>query len=240
MLISLFIQSQSTSFVGASASDPSFIVNNTKRPFCGVMGLQSRMRGSFIFKGYFRIFNIQFKPVGFSSIFKIPAAMIMNKFYDAEDLFNQELKELQEQLHGSINLKEMVVWAEKYLEGKLRSNKNLWKNDCLRKASNSLLNEPNVYSMEQLAAHSNLTLKTFERKFIDQVGVPPKLYARIRRFNYALEMKMYCPQSSWMDVCFQSGYFDQMHLVRDFKAFTGQTPSAFFRITPPVFESISS
>jgi AraC-like DNA-binding protein len=166
--------------------------------------------------------------------------VITNEFYDAEDLFKQDIKELHEQLHEAKSMEKMVVWAEKFLESKLSSNKTLWKNNCLRKASDSLLNQPKAYSMVQLAAHSNMTLKTFERKFTDQVGVPPKLYARIRRFNYALELKMYHPKISWMDVCFQSGYYDQMHLIKDFKAFTAQTPSAFFKNTPPVFENFSS
>lgn len=240
MLISLFIQSASASFIGASDHDPTFTVNIATRPFSGAMGVQSRMRGSFIFKGCFKIFNIQFKPIGFASIFKMPAAVIMNKFYDAEDLFNHEIKELHEQLYEAKDMDEMVAWAEKFLEDKLSSNKSLWKNKCLRKASDSLLNQPHAYTMEQLASHSNMTLKTFERKFTDQVGLPPKLYSRIRRFNYALELKMYRPQLNWLDVCIQSGYYDQMHLIKDFKAFTAQTPSAFFKNTPPVFENFST
>ena len=240
ILISLFIESQSTSFNGASDHEPSFIVQNNNRSFSGLMGLQSHMRGSFIFKGYFKIFNIQFKPMGFSSIFKIPGAVIRNKFYDAEDLFKQEINRLHEQLHGAKNMNEMVGCAEKFMEWKLSSNKHLWKNDCLRKTSEFLHNHPNAYSMKQLASHSNMSLKTFERNFTHHVGVPPKLYSRIRRFNQALQLKIYHPGLSWMDVCFKSGYYDQMHLVKDFKTFTSQSPSAFFKNTPPVFENFSS
>lgn len=239
MLISLFIHSESASFIGSSDDDLTFVINNSTRPFSGIMGVQSHMRGSFVFKGRFKIFNIQFKPIGFSSIFKTPAAVIMNKFYDAQDLFNHEIKELHEQLYEARDMEEMVGRAEKFLEDKLSSNKSHWKSQCLRRASDSLLSQPHAYTMEQLAFHSNMTLKTFERKFTDQVGLPPKLYSRIRRFNYALELKMYRPQLNWMDVCVQSGYYDQMHLIKDFKAFTGQTPSAFFKITPPVFEDFS-
>jgi AraC-like DNA-binding protein len=239
-LISLFIDCKLTFFDAASDPSPAYIVKNTTQAFSGVMGLQSYMRGSFVFQGYFKIFNIQFKPMGFSSIFKIPASLIMNKLYDLEDIFNQDLEELHEQLHEAKSMAEMVGYAESFLEKKLLSNNSCWKNKALLIASEFLLNQPNTYSIEQLAYHFNMTLKTFERKFTEQVGMPPKLFARIRRFNLALYMKLYQKDLSWMDICFQTGYYDQMHLSKDFKTFAGQPPCAFFKNTPPPFENFSS
>src|SRR5690606_17124774 len=99
------------------------------------------------------------------------------------------------------------------------------------------INAPNAYSIEQLAFHSNMTIKTFERKFIGLVGMPPKLYARIRRFNQALILKQYHEELSWLDVCVETGYFDLMHLNKDFKAFAGNPPASFFKHTPPLHEA---
>jgi len=238
-MISLFIDSPFPIINTVTDYRPHYLVENKKKPFSGVMGMQSFMKGSFAFNGCYKIFNIQFKPMGFSSIFKIPASMILDRFYEAEDLCTQEIRELNEQLHEVKGIHEMVAYAERFLEKKLSSNTCLWKATCLIKASEFLLNHPNFYSIEQLSHQSNMSLKTFERKFSEQVGMGPKLFARIRRFNLALDMKLYQPESSWMDVCIQSGYYDQMHLIKDFKAFTTQSPSAFFKTTPPVFENYS-
>lgn len=53
----------------------------------------------------------------------------------------------------------------------------------------------------------------------------PKLFARIARFEAALEHKARFSTRSWTDVALNFGYFDQMHMVHDFAEFTGATPS---------------
>jgi AraC-like DNA-binding protein len=59
--------------------------------------------------------------------------------------------------------------------------------------------------------------------------VPPKLYSRIVRLNYALQLKGTRADLSWTDVTYEAGYFDQWHLVKDFKSLAGETPSGFLR-----------
>lgn len=77
---------------------------------------------------------------------------------------------------------------------------------------------------------SGLSQRQFECKFIEQVGVSPKLYSRIIRLNYALQVKVTRPHLSWTDVTYEAGYFDQMHLVKDFKSLAGETPARFLRM----------
>lgn len=240
ILISLIIGSNRPMFKPISKHISGFNCDYVKPLFSGVIGVQSNMKGFFIFHGRYKIFTIQFKPIGFSSIFQIPAILINDRFFDAKDLFHLEFEDLHEQLHENITFQKMVILTQNFLERKLASNHTLWKSESIRKASNSLNNEPNAYSMEQLAFHSNMTLKTFERKFIGLVGISPKLYARIRRFNQALVLKQYHEELSWLDVCIQTGYFDLMHLNKDFKAFAGNPPASFFKTTPPPYEIFST
>ncbi|CAN5543952.1 hypothetical protein BH23BAC1_BH23BAC1_45920 [soil metagenome] len=238
--ISLFIDSKKPPFEPLCNNLSTYFYEPYQSPFAGVMGIQSTMKGFFVFQGKFKILNIQFKPIGFSSIFQIPAALINDQFFDAEEVLNQELQELHEKLHENITFREMVFSAEKFFLGKLASNQTLYKSESIRKASNSLITEPNNYSMEQLAYHSNMSLKTFERKFTDLVGISPKLYARIRRFNQALALKQYHKELTWLDVCVKTGYFDLNHLNKDFKAFAGNPPASFFKNTHPPYENFSS
>ncbi|HSI77292.1 MAG TPA: helix-turn-helix domain-containing protein [Lunatimonas sp.] len=235
ILISLIIDSKKPLFEPICTDISSYFCN--KPPYAGVMGLQTNMKGFLVFKGRFKVFNIQFKPIGFSCIFQIPALSLKDRFLDGYELFHHELKDLHEQLHEEISFREMVRLTEKFLERKMATNKDLWKNECILKASNSLICEPNTFSIQELAHHSNMTIKTFERKFTVLAGIPPKLYARIRRFNQAIELKLYHEKLNWLDVCVKTGYFDLMHLNRDFKAFAGLPPRAFFEKTPPVFEN---
>ena len=52
----------------------------------------------------------------------------------------------------------------------------------------------------------------------------PKTYARILRFSKAYRMYENSPKYSWTEIAHASGYFDQMHLIRDFKVFAGVNP----------------
>ena len=62
-------------------------------------------------------------------------------------------------------------------------------------------------------------------RFMKQVGVHPKLYARIVRFEAALDSKARASTKSWADVACEFGYFDQMHMIHDFKSFARGTPT---------------
>ncbi|WP_396272088.1 AraC family transcriptional regulator [Granulicella arctica] len=58
-----------------------------------------------------------------------------------------------------------------------------------------------------------------------QLGMRPKLFARIARFEAALEFKAHFDLRLWTSVAHTFGYYDQMHMIRDFAEFTGGTPS---------------
>jgi methylphosphotriester-DNA--protein-cysteine methyltransferase len=71
-----------------------------------------------------------------------------------------------------------------------------------------------------------MSTRQFERRFTREIGLPPKLFARIARFEAALESKALSTTNSWTDVANQLGYFDQMHLIHDFKEFSGEVPTS--------------
>ena len=76
-----------------------------------------------------------------------------------------------------------------------------------------------------MAGRAGLGLRQFERRFVQQVGVSPKLFARVARFEAALDRMARSPQGLWTEVAHRFGYYDQMHLVHDFSRFTGETPT---------------
>jgi transcriptional regulator GlxA family with amidase domain len=95
-----------------------------------------------------------------------------------------------------------------------------------------------VAASRQLAAHGALPItaliaasgqgtRQFERRFLEHFGVSPKRFARIVRLNHALQLKNAERHLSWAVVGQMSGYFDQNHLIKDFKAMTGQLPSHY-------------
>jgi len=63
--------------------------------------------------------------------------------------------------------------------------------------------------------------------FREEVGLTPKLYCRIRRFQQVLALIRCGKPVEWADIALSCGYFDQAHFVHDFRAFSGITPSAY-------------
>ena len=94
-------------------------------------------------------------------------------------------------------------------------------------AANSLFAKDGIYRVSVMATDSGLSKRQFERRFLAQVGVPPKLYARIIRFNAALDHKLRWPSHAWSRIANDNDFYDQMHLIHDCRDFTGESPSRF-------------
>jgi AraC-like DNA-binding protein len=77
-------------------------------------------------------------------------------------------------------------------------------------------------------------VRQFERSFSSAVGVHPKLYARIVRFEAALDSKARSTKS-WTEVAHEFGYYDQTHMVHDFQGFTGDTPTHMLKAVEALF-----
>ncbi len=230
------INSKMHDFINVGSKE---MVTLTKRstPDCTFAGLLTSLRGFIHFKGHIQLLTIQFKPTGFYRIFGIPPSEVTDYLGDSDGVFPKEVEQLHEQLNEAKTPSEMFQLTERFLLANL--NKNRIKGPGIEKASDFILRQPGAYSIEELAYHSNMSLKTFERKFIQQVGLSPKLFASIRRFNLALDLKTYHPNLKWLDICYQAGYYDPMHLVKDFKKFACMSPTNLFKNAPPLYEDIS-
>jgi len=82
--------------------------------------------------------------------------------------------------------------------------------------------------IDNLASRTCLSRKQFERIFIQHVGSSPKQFLKVVRFQNSLHLKQQNPNKTISDIVFECGYFDQSHLIRDFKNLSGYTPKQFF------------
>ena len=76
-----------------------------------------------------------------------------------------------------------------------------------------------------LAQAAGLSLRHLERRFRDAVGISPKLFSRMQRFQSVFQATE-SPDADWVDAALWSGYFDQAHLIRDFREFAGKAPTS--------------
>jgi AraC-like DNA-binding protein len=88
-----------------------------------------------------------------------------------------------------------------------------------------LARPPQDYSIAMLSEHVGLSARRLTRLFALEVGLTPKLYARIKRFERALRLMNSTGSVEWSDLALVCGYFDQSHLIKDCRAISGFTPS---------------
>ena len=91
-----------------------------------------------------------------------------------------------------------------------------------------MLTSHDQHSLDWYIKESCLSHRQFDRKFYDRIGIAPKEYLRVVRFDRAFRMKNRFPKKEWLSVAVACGYYDYQHLTRDYKEFTGLTPQQFF------------
>jgi AraC-like DNA-binding protein len=186
-----------------------------------VFGAITSPCGGARFNGHILAFAIFFKPLALWQLFRIPPSILANKVYDGIDLLGKEIQNLWSMLAESRTFQEQVRLAEEYL---LPFAINALARTCMMKTAQYMTRQRGVTRINELAFHSGLSVRQYERRFGEEVGVTPKLFARVTRFGMALDKKRLAPNLSWASIAHELGYFDQMHMVRDFQSLGGDAP----------------
>lgn len=164
---------------------------------------------------------------------RLPLQEILNQPLDGVNGFGSEMRSVNERLSDMKTTEQMIQVVEAFLLRKVQHVKEPLPID---QTFHLLLAAPNQYSIAQLANLSCVSLRQFERQFLERIGTSPTTFIRQARFSNALRLKRTHPELNWTVVANKCGYFDQMHLIRDFKQFTSATPTSFknFVAAPPL------
>lgn len=91
---------------------------------------------------------------------------------------------------------------------------------------------PESVTVAQVVERAGLSHRRFVELFTDEVGLPPKLFRRVRRFQAALHRLERGQGVELTDLALACGYYDQAHMARDFRAFAGLAPTAYLALRP--------
>jgi AraC-like DNA-binding protein len=210
-----------------SFQDPYIVIDRasgatTKAPPVVVTGRHTQRHTDLLVTGVVVTFTIHFQPAGFFRLFNIPLTELINLNPNALDVIGREVGLLHEQLCEAGSLPAMVRRVEAFLMRRLSGSQPF---HPVQSAAAVMLNQHGLVNLPSLVAASNVSMRQFERTFSEQIGVPPKLFSRLARFAHALELKYSRQHCSWTEIAHEVGYYDQMHLIHDCKAFTNETPS---------------
>lgn len=166
--------------------------------------------------------RVDFLPGAIFRLLGIPMNELFDGGFDATDFFGADMQTVNNRLQHITDLEEGKNSVEAFLLSKATRLKERLPFDS---ALGVLLKNNGLMSVEQTASLACLGVKQFERKCKERIGMGPKTYARILRFSKAYRLHEAFPHLSWTKITYEAGYYDQMHLVRDFKVFAGVNPS---------------
>jgi AraC-like DNA-binding protein len=183
---------------------------------------QTHRYASLKFQGAVQCFVVLFQPAGLHRFFSVPMQDLTDRAYDGHSVLGSFVSRLEQRLGECASFSERVRAADAYF---LLSAKAPRSSERISAAAAELVSASGNARVSAIAAASGLCVRQFERGFQERLGLSPKLFARIVRFEAALDRKARSPIRSWTDIASELGYFDQMHMIHDFHTFTGGTPT---------------
>jgi AraC-like DNA-binding protein len=170
--------------------------------------------------------KIAFHPTGTYRLLGINMQQTVNTGLDATAIWGDSVNDILKQLKKTSSYDLMVEIVSDFIEQKF--DDTCRPEEPIDTVSIQMLDPFNNHSLEEWAAMACLSLRQFERNFITRVGISPKLFIRIVRFEWAMKIKNNCADKCWTEIALECGYTDSSHILREFKEFAEFPPSRFY------------
>lgn len=168
------------------------------------------------------------------TMFNIPVSSFYNQEIDGYSLGDKSLNILANDVLNADDAAEAIKMIEKWLLSRLEESAIYNFNRV--GASLQQLFHDNTISVESLAQLACLSRKQFERVFFNAVGMMPKEYSNVARFQKSLWL-MQNGNRNFADIAYSCGYSDQSHFIRECRRYSGITPAELLK-TQPVYSDL--
>jgi AraC-like DNA-binding protein len=191
-----------------------------------LVGSRTSPSAELILSGSVDAFTIVFLPGAFSMLFGVPAVELTNGDFSGEAVLGRSINELYARLGEVSAFHDRVKIADSFLTAIRPASASV---SPIVQTARAMIRNHGSVRVSEMAHQTGLGLRQFERRFDKEIGVSPKLYARIIRFEAALQRRAALPTTPWTDIAHDLGYHDQMHMVHDFTRLSGGSPEAIAR-----------
>jgi AraC-like DNA-binding protein len=197
-----------------------------------VLGVQTS-KFSRVLKDCSQVFGIKFRPGGFRPFLRMPVASLADRQIPAKRVFGKSVVALEEVLVSSCKEDEKVETANAFFRARLpKPDKTVALADRLVK---SIYEERDIKTVNDLVARAGIGKRSLQRIFKDYVGVSPKWVILRYRLHEVIEQLNSCGSLDWAQLAVELGYFDQAHLINDFKSMVGYTPTQYQKLVSKKF-----
>ncbi len=156
---------------------------------------------------------------------EMPLHELTDSVVDGDLVLSNEIMDVRQMILEASSVFEKFYAVEKFLLGKFGGK--LIVNPFIEFAVDKIVKSPNKMSIAQISNKVGYSQKHLIKLFKDNVGVTPKEFLKIIRFQKAVEEIAAAKEIEWTSLANECGYYDQAHFINDFKIFSGFTPKRY-------------
>jgi AraC-like DNA-binding protein len=168
-----------------------------------------------------------FHPAGTLPFFPANTRHFTNCETSLDDIWGNSLPSLRDQLRQAPTPNQKFATLEADLLDRLQRSKTPRRDPIIDFALTHLHDSPGTTTITELTRTTGLSPRRLSERFNEQVGVSPKLYCRIQRFQQAVQQMHQGTDINWAELALICGYYDQSHFANDFRAFSGFCATAY-------------
>jgi AraC-like DNA-binding protein len=173
---------------------------------------------------------VKFKYQGFYEIFGIPVNEFSDKIYETEDVLGPQVNTLHDQLDNAFNNKERIECIEQFMMAQLKSDhKHSYRVDRCIKAVGIINECHGNINLPALAEKLDISERPVQRDFKTITGMTPKQFCKIARFHCFIQSLNRNNLYNGSDLVSRFEYYDQSHMIREFKKATTMTPEWYLK-----------
>jgi AraC-like DNA-binding protein len=168
------------------------------------------------------LLGVHFRPGGAFPFFSLPVSELVDTHVDLETLWRRSGRELRQRLRNAARFLDKFRVLESILMSRLsvaaRQGDVVW-------FAVDALSGSGATTVHEVTQRVGLSHRRFIEVFKRQVGLTPKLFHRVQRFQRILAHVRHAQALEWSHLAVDCGFFDQSHLIRDFAEFSGFSPA---------------
>jgi AraC-like DNA-binding protein len=174
--------------------------------------------------------GIVFKPGGAAPFFGLPMTELKSQCISLDVFWGSETDRLRDQLLESQTPRQCFHRLEWFLVQKLANacDKVRANQPFVWRTVDALTQLPGETSLASLRERCGYGTTRFTSLFSQAVGLTPKEFSRVLRFQHVLNTLFRKRNADWTEIALRFGYYDQSHFIHEFKTFTGITPGNYF------------
>ncbi|WP_170110470.1 AraC family transcriptional regulator [Flavilitoribacter nigricans] len=170
-------------------------------------------------------YGVRFRPLGLAAFLGIAQSELRDQIVDAIDLFGNTICHLSNQLQSARTPDGKVGYLNRFFLKQLRIITPQFR--LVDQLTGQIFKQKGQLKMADLQEISRVSYRQMDRLFRSYLGLSPKAYARIVRFNHCVFLYRRHHFTRLTDLAYEGGYFDQMHFIKEVKYFTHETPGQY-------------